>query len=219
MIDYDNMMYNGVYGEGPLDEREPLYHSEPFWMELNAHQNMRSKMGTFIDNYSQICIDFGETNNSKIRIGTRFGALDYYAIAGDDIPEIIKLYTSIIGRPKLKPRYILGHHQGCYGYDTEGKVLEKARLYRERKFPIDGIHIDVDLQDEYRTFTTSPQYFPNAAQMFSTLKDIHIKCSTNITPVIKNKDSASGYKTFTEGVAKKYVELTIVFELDSPLTL
>jgi alpha-glucosidase (family GH31 glycosyl hydrolase) len=204
-FDYDNMMYNGVYGKGPLDEREPLYHSEPFWMELNTHQNMRSKTATFIDNYSQICIDFAKTNGGKIRTGTRFGALHYYVIAGDDIPEIIQYYTSMIGRPKLKPRYILGHHQGCYGYDTEQKVLDRANQYRERNFPLDGIHIDVDLQDEYRTFTTSPQNFPNAQQMFKTLREKGIKCSTNITPVIKNSDTADKtYKTFQTGMQKGF---------------
>lgn len=107
------MLYNGVYGKGPLDEREPLYHSEPFWIELNTHQSMQSKVATFIDNYSQICIDFGKSNSRKIRTGTRFGSLQYFVIAGDDVPDVIHLYTSMIGRPHLKPRYILGHHQGC----------------------------------------------------------------------------------------------------------
>lgn len=106
-------MYSGVYGKGPLDEREALYHTEPFWLEANAHQGMNSKTATFIDNHSHTCIDFGKTNSGKIRTGTRFGSLQYYVMAGDDVPDVIRLYTSMVGRPKLKPRYILGYHQGC----------------------------------------------------------------------------------------------------------
>ena len=36
--DYDNMEYSSVYDQGgPLDDREPLYHSEPFWVETHRH--------------------------------------------------------------------------------------------------------------------------------------------------------------------------------------
>ena len=113
MIDYDNMMYSGVYGKGAGDAREPLYHSEPFWVEVDTHQDLRSKVATFVDNYSQISIDFGKQNNGEIRVGTKFGSLQYFVMAGNDMPDIITLYTSIIGRNRLKPRYVLGHHQGC----------------------------------------------------------------------------------------------------------
>ncbi|KAF8253320.1 glycoside hydrolase, partial [Wilcoxina mikolae CBS 423.85] len=205
-FDYDNMEYKGVYGNGPLDEREPLYHSEPFWIELNTHQNMKSKTATFIDNYSQICIDFGKNNGGKIRTGTRFGALHYYVITGDEISEVIQNYPLMIGRPRLKPRYILGHHQGCYGYDTDQNVLDKATQYQKARFPLDGIHIDVDLQDEYRTFTISPRNFPQVENMFSKLWAMGIKCSTNITPVIKNKDTDDKtYKTLQTGLKEGYL--------------
>jgi len=166
---------------------------------------MQSKVATFIDNYSQICIDFGKSNSRKIRTGTRFGSLQYFVIAGDDVPDVIHLYTSMIGRPHLKPRYILGHHQGCYGYDTQDKVLAVAEKYRDRQFPLDGIHIDVDLQDGYRTFTTSPTNFPQAKAMFTQLRSLGIKCSTNITPVIKNEDtSRDDYNTLQEGLRKGF---------------
>lgn len=33
-----------------------------------------------------------------------------------------------------------------YGYDTRKKVLKFAHAYKDRDTPLDGIHIDVDLQ-------------------------------------------------------------------------
>lgn len=33
-----------------------------------------------------------------------------------------------------------------YGYDTRNKVLKVAHDYNNRDIPLDGIHIDVDLQ-------------------------------------------------------------------------
>lgn len=113
LIDFDNMTYSSVYDQGPLDEREPLYHSEPFWLELNGLPNYKSQVATFVDNYSQICVDFSVNSAGDIRVGTRFGQMQYYAFAGDNVADIIRLYSSIIGRARLKPRYVLGHHQGC----------------------------------------------------------------------------------------------------------
>jgi len=100
-----------VYGIGPLDDREPLYHSEPYWIEVDGLPTCKSQVATFIDNYSQVCIDIGLSDSSTIRVATRFNAFAAIVVAGDSISEIIQLYTSVIGRPRLKPRYALGYHQ------------------------------------------------------------------------------------------------------------
>lgn len=228
MVAYDNILYNGVYGVGAGDSREPLYHSEPFWIEVDTHQNLSSKIATFVDNYSQVSIDFGRQNNGEIRVGTKYGSLQYFVMAGNEIRDIINLYTSIIGRNRLKPRYVLGHHQGCesnnqftgglpkcgllmpsrsrlgYGYDSRKKVVGVVDQYRARKIPLDGMHIDVDLQDQYRTFTidTSPERFPDPKQMFRDLRNKGVKACTNITPVI-NCVGKGEYKTLAEGLKKK----------------
>lgn len=75
------MKYESVYGNGPLDSREPLYHSDPFWIEANRNPGYRSKTGTFFANYSQICVDWGKTNTDELRIATRFGPADIFVIA------------------------------------------------------------------------------------------------------------------------------------------
>ena len=36
---------------------------------------------------------------------------------GDDIYGKMKNFCSISGTPRLIPRYGLGYHQGCYGYE------------------------------------------------------------------------------------------------------
>ncbi|KAG0639095.1 glycosyl hydrolases family 31-domain-containing protein [Tuber brumale] len=198
-FNFDNMTYSSVYGQGPLDEREPLYHSEPFWLELNGLPNYKSKVATFVDNYSQICVDFCVNHGGEINVGTRFGPLQYFVFAGDSVVEIIHLYSSIIGRARLKPRYVLGHHQGCYGYDTRNKVLKAAYGYVNNDIPLDGIHVDVDLQDDYRTFTIdSERRFARPKEMFHELRGLGIKSCTNITPVI-NLNPCDTYNTLHEG--------------------
>lgn len=87
--------------------------------------------------------------------------------------------------------------------------------YRQSRIPLDGIHIDVDFQLGFRTFTIDPGFFGknprkkiwnNAREMFGALKADGIKCSTNITPVISgnpitnNPAYPNGYTTLNEGL-------------------
>lgn len=204
-FNFDNMRYQNVYGQGPLDDREPLYHSEPYWLEVDSQPGYRSQVATFVDNYSHVCVDLGMTDQTSIRMATRFNGFHGIFVAGDSIQEVIQLYTSIVGKPKLKPKYVLGYHQGCYGYDTADIVLDCINQYRQCGFPIDGMHIDVDMQDDYRTFTIDTRlgHFANPRDMFKKLRGQGIKCSTNITPYINCMPSAS-YKTLNEGLAKNY---------------
>ena len=67
----------------------------------------------------------------------------------------------------MPPRYVFGLHQGAYGYYDRYKLVQAASSYRAAGIPCDGLHIDVDFQDNYRTFTHSEIKFPNAAQLFS----------------------------------------------------
>ncbi|KAH9904314.1 glycosyl hydrolases family 31-domain-containing protein [Xylariomycetidae sp. FL2044] len=185
-FNFDNMRYFNIYDEGPQNDAEPLYHSEPYWIEVNAHPGYMSQVASFIDNYSQVVVDLGKTDASRTAVATRFNSFQGIFLAGDDIGQVIQLYSSIIGRPWLRPRYILGHHQGCYGYDKQELVEYYAEQYRKWNFPLDGMHIDVDMQRNYKTFTidTRPGHFPDPKAMFSKLRALGVRCSTNITPVI-----------------------------------
>ncbi|GKU08319.1 unnamed protein product [Fusarium langsethiae] len=195
------MRYQNVYGKGPLDDREPLYHSEPFWIEVDSHPGYRSQVSTFIDNYSHICVDVGVKDTGVIRVATRFNSFRAILVAADSIQDLISTYTSIVGKPRLKPRYVLGYHQACYGYDSQESVLESVAEYRNCGFPIDGMHIDVDMQEDYRTFTIDKRdkHFPDPVHMFKTLREQGVKCSTNITPYINSVPSDT-YSTLNEGL-------------------
>ncbi|KAF8461242.1 glycosyl hydrolases family 31-domain-containing protein [Kalaharituber pfeilii] len=203
-FNFDNMMYSSVYGIGPKDSREPLYHSEPYWLELGGLPGFKSQVSTFIDNYSQTLVDFLSTNPSEIKTAVRFGELQYFVFAGDTTEQLITHLTSIIGKSRLKPRYVLGHHQGSYGYDTRQRVLEVGHKYVLRDIPLDAIHIDVDIQDDYQTFTIDENgRFPRPVEMFSELRALGIVCSTNITPVINNMHAPS-YQVQREGLERGY---------------
>ncbi|PQE17387.1 alpha-14-glucan lyase protein [Rutstroemia sp. NJR-2017a BVV2] len=211
-FNFDNMRYNNVYGNGPYSESEPLYHSEPYWIEMNAHPGAQSLLATFVDNYSDVKVDLGLVDSTQLRVATRFNSFQCILIAGDDVAQIIRSYTSLIGRPQLKPRFVLGYHQGCYGYDTRAKVQDAVDKHRAYQIPLDGMHIDVDMQRDYRTFTidTADDKFPNPDEMFTRLRRQGVKCSTNITPVVSCRPSPDKpYTTLDEGLKNDYFVLDL----------
>jgi alpha-glucosidase len=212
-FNFDNMRYRQVYNQGPLDSREPLYHSDPFFFEFNGVPQQKSVNAIFIDNPGQILVDVGYMNSGRYMFGTRFGDLDYYFFLNSEPRHILDDFTAIVGRPRLKPRYILGCHQGCYGYDSRGSVEWAVGKYRDYQIPLDGLHVDVDIQHNYQTFTIDTNKFPDPSSMFRNLREKGVKCSTNITPVISNRDP--NYQTYQEGEDESYFVIDKRYEPDN----
>ena len=213
-FNFDNMRYRQVYDRGPLDPREPLYHSDPVFFEFNGLGGSESVDAVFIDNPSQILMDIGYLNSGRYMFGTRFGDLDYYLFIGRRVKDIVTALTSVIGRSRLKPRYILGYHQGCYGYERREIVEWAVSKYRDYQIPLDGIHVDVDIQHRYQTFTIDTDKFPDPQGMFRGLRERGVKCSTNITPVISREDP--GYSTFVQARDQGYFVLDTRYAPDDP---
>ncbi len=210
-FNYDNFTYNdvgsgqmmvpdGTQG-GPLNPSGPLYNSIPMMLAVGKGTNnpqdqaVRYSYGIFLDNSSQTFFNMGASDYSdmsgKFYFGALYNDLDYYVMVGTEndqskniIADVVNQYTQLTGRAAMPPMYALGYHQGCYGYYNKDILLGAAQAYRNANIPIDGLHIDVDFQDNYRTFTISPEKFPNPDQMFSQLHDMGFKCSTNITGII-----------------------------------
>ena len=200
-FNYDNYKYTRVYGHGPTEDREPLYHSAPFFLELNAIPDRGTACGVFLDNPSQTLLDVGTVHPDQVRLATRFGDYDQYLFVGDAPAAVLHRYSQLVDHARLKPRWALGYHQGCYGYDSRAALEAAADTYRDPVLglPIDGLHIDVDIQHNYQTFTVDPGKFPEVKDMFGGLRGQGYKCSTNITPIISDQDA--NYKTSTQGRA------------------
>lgn len=229
-FNFDNMRYRQVYNRGPLDNREPLYHSEPFFYEFNGIPGSDNVNAVLLDNPSQVFIDIGYSNSSRYMFGTRFGDLDYYLFLGEDPKNILDSFTALVGRAELKPRYALGYHQGCYGYECAADLKWAVEKYRQYQIPLDGLAVDVDIQNNYRTFTIKPDYqtnknnpseqtFGSHKEMFDWLRSQGVKCSTNITPVISNRQYdqfGNEYTTYTEGRDKGYFVTDQRYDADNP---
>jgi alpha-glucosidase len=206
-INFDNWAHNKWYGAVdangiavPSEDREPLYNANPFFLEYDEANPQRSVYGLLLDNTGPAYMDIASSIAEVIQIGTLYDDLDLYFYFGQTTRDVLKLLTEFVGRARLKPRHVLGYHQGCYGYETQQQVEGIAQKYRDYRIPIDGLHIDIDIQDRYRMFTVDPNRFPDPTGMFTRLRSSGIKCSTNITPIIS--DEGGGYPVYTDGAAR-----------------
>lgn len=201
-FNFDNYTYGGAFNDGvslcegtagPLNPTEPLYCSIPVLIENNpfpsgAFSGNPYACGVFLDNPAQTFANLTANDYSdmsgKYYLGSLYNDLDYYFFAGAAVPDILRQYTTLTGRAPMPPRYAFGFHQGAYGYFDRYKLAAAANSYRAARIPCDGLHIDVDFQDNYRTFTHSEMKFPQAKELFDDLHLIGFKLSTNITPII-----------------------------------
>jgi alpha-glucosidase len=204
-FNYDNFMYEGGASDGvipqdnqggPLNPSEPLYNSMPFFLAVGTALGGASQpyaYGLFLDNVAQSYFNMGSSDYSdmsgKYYLGALYGDLDYYVLVGSGsgsapIRNVLDQFSVLTGRAAMPPKYALGYHQGGYGYYDSSILLGIAQAFRDARIPIDGLHIDVDFQNNYRTFTSSPKKFPNPKGMFDTLHQMGFKCSTNITGIV-----------------------------------
>jgi alpha-glucosidase len=207
-FNYDNFEYSGsnsIDGSnypvipsnsqpGPLNILEPLYNSMPILVEWNpAPSGMFSGSPyanlIFLDNPCQTyfniqATDYSQYMNGNYYFGSLYNEMDYYFITGNDIASVLNQFNILTGPSPMPPMYALGYHQGGYGYYNKHRLLDVAKSYRDNLIPIDGLHIDVDFQDNYRTFTSSTEKFGDATDLFNQLHSMGFKCSTNITGIM-----------------------------------
>lgn len=176
------------------DNFKSLYKSIPFMIVRKTN----GVYGLFFDSHEKSTFDLGKENPSYFLYGCDAGALDYYLIAGDDMPAVVEGYTYLTGRTPLPQLWSLGYHQSRWGYRNETDVRELAEKLRENRIPCDCIHLDIDYMDGYRVFTWDKERFPDPEGLLRWLAQQGLHIVTIIDPGVKVDP---GYAVYDEGIA------------------
>ncbi|MHC4623818.1 MAG: DUF4968 domain-containing protein, partial [Planctomycetota bacterium] len=142
----------------------------PFFMSTRGY-------GIFFNNLDDdVTLKMGTTPGEYSFEGTSGGMegwdMDYYLIHGPGLPNILRRYIDIVGRPVFPEKWFFGHIQ-CKCCDWSQKdVLEVARKYREGDWPCDVIIIDY--QGMEAGFKWSG-LFPDVAPMYESLNRMGFK--------------------------------------------
>lgn len=173
-----------------VDSFKSLYKSIPFFIVLGDEYCY----GIFADNTYKTTFDFGYENTDYYFVEHEKGELDYYFMPGNDMAEVVGLYTSLTGTTPLYQRWIYGSHQSRWGYYTQDEVLDIADKFRELDIPCDVIHMDIDYMNGYRVFTFDDRKFPDVKGLSEKLADRGVKLISIIDPGVKKDEDYFMYK-------------------------
>ncbi len=199
---YDYVMWNTDDPKPHVDTFKALYKSIPFLIV----QGQAQVYGLFFDNPCRSTFDIGKTAPDCLRYTAAGGVLDYYYLAGADIPQVVESYTYLTGRCPLPQKWTLGYHQSRWGYVSQEDVAAVAERLRADGIPCDAIHFDIDYMDGYRVFTwDEKKYHGDPAAFLAKLREKGFKPVTIIDPGVK-KDP--GYRLYDEAAARGYFAKT-----------
>lgn len=173
-----------------VDSFKSLYKSIPFFIVLGDEYCY----GIFADNTYKTTFDFGYEDTDYYFVEHEKGELDYYFMPGNDMAEVVGLYTSLTGTTPLYQRWIYGSHQSRWGYYTQDEVLDIADKFRELDIPCDVIHMDIDYMNGYRVFTFDDKKFPDVKGLSEKLADRGVKLISIIDPGVKKDEDYFMYK-------------------------
>lgn len=194
---YEYEMWNSDLPDPQVDSFKALYKSVPFFLTRKE----KHVFGIFFDNTYRTYFDMGKESDEYYFFAADDGNLDYYFIAGDTMPDIVKGYTYLTGTTPLPQIWTLGYHQSRWSYKDRDEVMALAKRFRELGIPCDCIHLDIDYMEKYKVFTWSKERFPDAENMFKVLSEMGFKAVTIIDPGVKiEKD----YSVYEEGIQEGF---------------
>ena len=188
------VFWNTDYPSYPLDH-DPMYQSIPFFIGFNAGR----AYGVLTDNSYRLEMDMAALDPQQYAITAHGGEIDQYIVAGPGIDEVLERYSRLTGRPTLQPRWTLGYHQCRWSYYPDTQVLDICQKFRDREIPADGIWLDIDYMDDYRSWTWDPVGFPDPQGFVEQVEDLGFKVTAIIDPGLKLDTEWDIYKSGVAG--------------------
>lgn len=178
---------------------DPMYKPVPFLIVGNND----SFVGIYLDSPapSRFDLDSELTEEGRIELFTRRG-FRVYMLGPGSLSDIVKAFTSLVGRAKLPPLWSLGHQQSRWSYPDDKTVREIAQEFRKRKIPCDTLVIDMDYMDGFRVFTINKERFPNFEKLLSDLTSDNFRVVSSVNPGLKEDPE---YRLFSECLKNGYL--------------
>jgi alpha-glucosidase len=176
---------------------DPIYKSIPFFIGVGG---AGGSYGVLLDNTWRTWFDFGHRDADTLAMGGPDGPIDYYLIAGPTTREVVRRYTDLTGKAPLAPQWALGYQQSRWSYMSAAEVRDLADTFRENRFPLDVIWLDIDYQDRNRPFTIDKKTFPDFKGLVKDMSDRGIRI-VSIADLHVADAPDQGYTPYDEGMA------------------
>src|SRR4051812_5823098 len=108
--------------------------------------------------------------------------VSYFVIAGDSTDEIYAGYRLVSGATPLPPKAAFGYMQSKARYETQQQVLDVAKGYRTRGYPLDVLIVDWFYWTRMGQLDINPVDFPDPVAMNRELHDAGIHSMISVWP-------------------------------------
>lgn len=181
-----------------LPTTDALYQAIPFLLHLDAGR----AVGLLVDESWRSVFDIAATDPARVSVRVEGPSLDVYVIGGAAPAAVLERYTALTGRPPLPPLWALGYHQSRFSYDADAEVRELVDTFREKRLPLDVVHLDIDYMDGYKVFTWDPARFPDPARLANDLREQGVRLVVISEPSLKPE---AGYRPYEEAAARGFL--------------
>lgn len=176
-------------------QTDPLYVSVPFFVGLREGR----AYGVFMNNTHRQVLDLAASDPTQYRWEVAAGEVDQFVFAGPSIAQVLERYTALTGRPFLPPRWTLGYHQSRWSYWPDSRVIEVCQGFRDRDLPADGIWLDIDTMDGFRSWTWDPVGFSDPSGLVADAGTLGFKVTAIVDPGLKVDPDWDLYRAAIEG--------------------
>ena len=184
----DALGYNG-------ETSDPLYKHWPFFLGRRADTG--STYGIYYDTLAECAFDFGQEfdNYHEFYRATEVhdGDLDYYVLAGPDVPAALSRFMQLIGGTAFPPRWSLGYANTAMALadfpDAQAQIRKFLALAEADKFPLSSFHFGSGYTSRGKrryVFTWNTDKFPDARGLLQTFKAADVRTMANLKPCLLN---------------------------------
>ena len=176
------------------ESTDPIYKSVPFYLAETGGRYY----GLYLDNTWRTAFDFGRANRDVTALSSDGGPVDYYILAGPKPRHVVESYAWLTGLPPLPPLWSFGFQQSRYSYTPAAQVRAVADRLRADRIPADALWLDIDFEDQHRSFAVDAKTFPDMPKMLADLRAQHFHVIA-ITDVHLAASAQGGYKPYESG--------------------
>ena len=170
---------------------DPLYKHIPFYITRKPDG---AAVGLFYDTLSDCTFDMGCERSNYHGLFRSFiadhGDLDYYVIAGT-VPEIVRRFTWLTGRPAFPPRYALGYSGSTMSYtdrpDAQDAMMEFITKCEEHDILCDSFHLSsgyTSIGNKRYVFHWNKDKFPDPEGFVRAYAEKGVRLIPNIKPAL-----------------------------------
>ncbi|XP_017791091.1 PREDICTED: lysosomal alpha-glucosidase-like [Habropoda laboriosa] len=179
----------------PPTENGNLYGSHPFYLVM---ENSGKSHGVLFLNSN--AMDVMLQPSPAITFRTIGGIFDIYFLLGPSPADVIKQYSTIVGKPFLPPYWSLGFHLCRYGYGSLEKTREVWNRTIAAGIPFDTQWNDLDYMDKNNDFTYNLNKFKDLPRFVNEIHSRGMHYIPLIDAGVSGSECNGTYLPYDEGV-------------------